>query len=1371
MEKDGQNQKLSIKENSSKNHNNKKIEVAQALNQEELDNLSSPDLEALSPDENILENQGAPVEAGQLNEQTILEESQVSQPINAEDLEGSFDNGGPQEGFEVSPAEVNNLEIDDFAPEDQIIQGAPSQSLQEAQIETGEENDIQTLTPEATDLGGEPSSGDTENLNDEENQEDLMQASIAPQEDIVNAGPFENSPDNVQTQEPVVAQLAPTEVLNEGLPEQSIVQVAVDDDVQESSLENFAQLTPEETQNEGNPTEEFIESQQIDLAQVFQAPAEEVFSGNPQEISSEASNNLQLAEASEATQLNPLDALTEGKPEEGISSEDAEESIDDIIAPEESLFAGNPLLQEPSLVIDDQERIELAEIEEVGPEEQSVQGYVNDLAKSVLEEKLEQGLSPQESAIAALQAGKEAAKEVSSSSNEMNELAFSLGENLIENINNQIENIQKKIKEKELQVAEAEPVAEDQVVPEEQEVAEAEPVAEDQVVPEEQEVAEAEPVAEDQVVPEEQEVAAVEPVEEFLAQTDLSQEVIPDQSFTSEQAIPGTSDFEITQNFEAGQATREIETIGDLGDDPSDEIAGEEDAVDDDAIDEFSDEETQDVEIAQNEQITPASDQDQAVTGQQLFVDSGSEILSSVATSNQVSSLGASVISSASGLGSQVSGFGTGTILSTSANLTSLTSLNSLNSLSSSLNTIGQAVFSNAEIISPIGLSSIDQEPIATDVDSAETYSETTDQEEISESYAEDDSYDNNQTNEDTSYDSDIVSPTIGDDILVGGLGETEFLYDFSTNVGGIDTLKDDGSNDTDRLFMKNIPEKNNILITKSSDDNTINLETFDTSTYYPYISQNVITTPLSNGTTGIEDLYLSTKDSYYTDTSTLELEDFYNFGSDSESALGLVQVGGSGDDYFYNNLSSYAFESDYSGTQLSNNPYTSKQLTNYAAFGKEGSDQFYYSQAYYNSEYYTNTAYVDLGEDADYLNLNAIPKKGSFFDGGISYETYDMGDGESYSYNHYDTIYNNLATSQHYGINSTNFSDAPIETNFSLLTEQGTNNNLNVSEVYFKNFENLYMGESNDTFYLNGSINDLSYIDGEEGDDSIFIDNDFQANDHLSIWAGSGNDSLTVDLDENSILNNNNNNNDYTVSFYAMGADGNDNLKLSYAENTSLESDIYITGDSGNDTIKIEALSSTNSNSTYVRGDFGEDEIIITGAINSDVTVRGDSTYSNNTYSDIFSFDKSISNPGLLIQDFETFSDKFEFSSAAFLGSEGHTLVFGEISGQQFSPDSSFNFTTNEIEISAYDQDNNPVNELTGIDNDYWHFDTSTSKLYYDEDADQDMSDAIEIATVQHTYYDDETYGHSYAEISNNLGETSFNSSDITYDDEGTAI
>ena len=59
-----------------------------------------------------------------------------------------------------------------------------------------------------------------------------------------------------------------------------------------------------------------------------------------------------------------------------------------------------------------------------------------------------------------MKAGREAEKEVSSNSEEMNELAFNLGENLINDINTKIEDIQKFMKEKEqkkekLQVAEA----------------------------------------------------------------------------------------------------------------------------------------------------------------------------------------------------------------------------------------------------------------------------------------------------------------------------------------------------------------------------------------------------------------------------------------------------------------------------------------------------------------------------------------------------------------------------------------------------------------------------------------------------------------------------------------------------------------------------------------------------------------------------------------------------------------------------------------------------------------------------------------------------------------------------------------------------
>ena len=72
-----------------------------------------------------------------------------------------------------------------------------------------------------------------------------------------------------------------------------------------------------------------------------------------------------------------------------------------------------------------------------------------------------------------------------------------------------------------------------------------------------------------------------------------------------------------------------------------------------------------------------------------------------------------------------------------------------------------------------------------------------------------------------------------------------------------------------------------------------------------------------------------------------------------------------------------------------------------------------------------------------------------------------------------------------------------------------------------------------------------------------------------------------------------------------------------------------------------------------------------------------------------------------------------------------------------KFFPNTSFDYTSFQNEISAYDQDNNRVTELTSIDNDYWHFDTNTSKLYYDFDADQDLSDATEIATVQQTFYD----------------------------------
>ena len=126
MEKEDQNLQPKFKKTPSENSIDKNIEIAQALNQEELDNISnSPNLESLPPDENIEENQGAPTEQTQLiNEQTNLEQ-QEEQVINAEDLEGFSDNASPQEGESNIASEENPI-LDNLPPEDQTISGSPS---------------------------------------------------------------------------------------------------------------------------------------------------------------------------------------------------------------------------------------------------------------------------------------------------------------------------------------------------------------------------------------------------------------------------------------------------------------------------------------------------------------------------------------------------------------------------------------------------------------------------------------------------------------------------------------------------------------------------------------------------------------------------------------------------------------------------------------------------------------------------------------------------------------------------------------------------------------------------------------------------------------------------------------------------------------------------------------------------------------------------------------------------------------------------------------------------------------------------------------------------------------------------------------------
>ena len=95
---------------------------------------------------------------------------------------------------------------------------------------------------------------------------------------------------------------------------------------------------------------------------------------------------------------------------------------------------------------------------------------------------------------------------------------------------------------------------------------------------------------------------------------------------------------------------------------------------------------------------------------------------------------------------------------------------------------------------------------------------------------------------------------------------------------------------------------------------------------------------------------------------------------------------------------------------------------------------------------------------------------------------------------------------------------------------------------------------------------------------------------------------------------------------------------------------------------------------------------------------------------------------------------DYFEFSSSAFSGDTGHTLIFGFSDGSEFFPDTEVSFdefgdpTTT---LLAYDQDDTQINDLLAIDDGYWYYDTVDGSFYYDETADQNMEDAVKIAEV----------------------------------------
>ena len=144
--------------------------------------------------------------------------------------------------------------------------------------------------------------------------------------------------------------------------------------------------------------------------------------------------------------------------------------------------------------------------------------------------------------------------------------------------------------------------------------------------------------------------------------------------------------------------------------------------------------------------------------------------------------------------------------------------------------------------------------------------------------------------------------PTTGDDDITGGEDQTEFVYDFDSNVGGSDTLSDTGSTDDDRILFKNIPDNHTLFVSRDPDSDDMRIETFSTQDPVPSDpshSINTITTAVSNEGIGIENIAFTTSDNSYDADETIRIEDFYTLGSSDTNNMAQVITGTSGDDSF----------------------------------------------------------------------------------------------------------------------------------------------------------------------------------------------------------------------------------------------------------------------------------------------------------------------------------------------------------------------------------------------------------------------------------------------------------------------------------------
>ena len=375
----------------------------------------------------------------QINEAGLPSEENVTQPIGniSDDLEGQIIS---PENFEGSPNdflpqqettfESNNL-VEEVTqaidgPIEEALDGSPAQgiqSLDQATIESNEES-IE-IPPQETEFLSVTEENNSEVIDNQLEISANEAQEIGPEEVVLDSNPSEGVSDQTNFVQAEDDSIAPeiSEVAGSPLEE-----VGDEIDVADTNLEQQDTAeAPDLEQINGGPQQEFSDADQVDIAQNNIAPTESVSSGNPLQTNEVESISDQDETVIETAEIGPEQSEVLGQPEQ-VTTEDTESEIQFAeIAPELTDVQGSP--QEEAVNVE--ESFQLAEAEEIPPQEGTAQDYVESVFEEKLSEGLEKGLTSEEATIAAIEAGRDAVKESASSPEEINEFAENFNNNII----------------------------------------------------------------------------------------------------------------------------------------------------------------------------------------------------------------------------------------------------------------------------------------------------------------------------------------------------------------------------------------------------------------------------------------------------------------------------------------------------------------------------------------------------------------------------------------------------------------------------------------------------------------------------------------------------------------------------------------------------------------------------------------------------------------------------------------------------------------------------------------------------------------------------------------------------------------------------